>query len=1026
MRCANCGADNRETAKFCDGCGAQLAVKCPSCGTANRSSAKFCDSCGTGLATASSLTVAATSPTDILLNAGEAVAEATEGERKIVTALFADLKGSTELLESLDPEEGRAIVEPLLRIMSDAVRRYEGYVVRTTGDGIFALFGAPVAYEDHPQRALYAALQMQQELRAHVQAQAAKGRTALEARVGVHTGEVVAYAGEASGKVEYRLIGHTANLASRMESIARPGSIAISETTAKLCEGYFELRDLGSATVKGVNSPLSVYEVLRPGSLRTHFEVSARRGLTRFVGRQGELDQLAQTLEKAKAGYGQIVTVLGEAGVGKSRLFHEFKARATGECSILETFALSYAKPSAYLPVIQLLRTYFGIASEDDRRQRREKRIAKLLALDSSHVFSFWRRRAREKVSAKVLALDAQLQDTLPFLFSVLGIQEPSDPLAQMDSEIRRRRTLDAIKRLLLHESLERPLVLILEDLHWIDAETQSLLNVLADSIAHRPVLLLANYRPEYQHEWTNKSYYTQLRLEPLAADRAEEMLTTLLRADPELAALKQKIITRAEGNPFFIEEIVQALFEEGALVRNGSVKVTGSSSKLRLPATVNGILAARIDRLSPGHKELLQTAAAIGRESPLYLIRQIRPGAEAELERILADLQAAEFLHEKSVAGGLVYVFKHSLTLDVAYNSMLIERRKSLHEKIAQVLESVHAEELDAHASELAHHYSESDNAAKAIEYLERSGRQAIQRSAHNEAINDLTAALELLEKLPPGPERILRELSLRLILGPALIAVKGWAAPEVERAYSRSLEICRQVGETPQLFPTLFGLQAFYAHRAKLFTARELAERGLELARIVQDPALLLEANHMLGYNLLYLGELMLARQHAEEGISIYQPRYHSLAFLYGGDDPGVCCFSHRAVALWILGYPERALQSAGEALSLAERLSHPLSTALANVFIAMVHQLRGEREEALHSANAAITVSDEHGFPFFLALGTIVHGWALSEPGREEGIAQIRQGSAAYRATGAESFRLYQLALLAEALGIVERPV
>src|SRR6516225_2727075 len=277
MRCANCGADNRETAKFCDGCGAQLAVKCPSCGTANRSSAKFCDSCGTGLATASSLTVAATSPTDILLNAGEAVAEATEGERKIVTALFADLKGSTELLESLDPEEGRAIVEPLLRIMSDAVRRYEGYVVRTTGDGIFALFGAPVAYEDHPQRALYAALQMQQELRAHVQAQAAKGRTALEARVGVHTGEVVAYAGEASGKVEYRLIGHTANLASRMESTAAVGSIAVSEATAKLCEGYFDLLELGPTSVKGVNEPVDAYEVVAPGPLRTHFELSARR-----------------------------------------------------------------------------------------------------------------------------------------------------------------------------------------------------------------------------------------------------------------------------------------------------------------------------------------------------------------------------------------------------------------------------------------------------------------------------------------------------------------------------------------------------------------------------------------------------------------------------------------------------------------------------------------------------------------------------------------------------------------------------
>jgi class 3 adenylate cyclase len=314
--------------------------------------------------------------------AEQSAPDVTDGERKTVTALFADLKGSTELLETLDPEEGRAIVEPLLRIMSEAVRRYEGYLVRTTGDGVFALFGAPVAYEDHPQRALYAALQMQQELRAYTKERTAKALPALEARVGVHTGEVVAYPGEASGKVEYRLIGHTANLASRIESIAPSGSVAISEATAELCEGYFELRGLGPTTVKGISTPVNVYEVLGRGPLRTHFELSTRRGLTRFVGRGRELEQMRRALEQSMAGHGQIVAVVAEAGTGKSRLFYEFKATIPAECKVLEAYSVSHGKASAWLPVLELLHGYFGITETDDAASRRDKVRAALIALD--------------------------------------------------------------------------------------------------------------------------------------------------------------------------------------------------------------------------------------------------------------------------------------------------------------------------------------------------------------------------------------------------------------------------------------------------------------------------------------------------------------------------------------------------------------------------------------------------------------------------------------------------------------------
>src|SRR6516165_6526636 len=670
MNCPTCGHENPDGAKFCNECAGPLPLHCSNCGTSNPVGSKFCNECATPLTPAGKSYPAPLHDqvrSEIHVSSEQIdSSSATESERKNVTALFADLKGSTELLESLDPEEGRAIVEPLLRIMSDAVRRYEGYLVRTTGDGIFALFGAPVAYEDHPQRALYAGLQMQQELRAHVQAQAAKGRPALEARVGVHTGEVVAYAGEVGGKVEYRLIGHTANLAARMESIAAVGSVAISEATAELCEGYFELRGLGPTTVKGVSTPVSVYEVLGRGPLRSHFELSTRRGLTRFVGRERELEQMRRTLEQSMTGHGQIVAVVAEAGTGKSRLFYEFKAAIPAECKVLEAYSVSHGKASAWLPVLELLHGYFGITETDDAASR------------------------RDKVRTALTALDPALDDTLPYLFGLLGIVDGPDPHAQMDAHIKRQRTLHAIKRIILRDSLRQPVIVIFEDLHWIDEQTQGLLDLLADCAASARMLLLCNYRPEYHHGWANKSNYSQVRLEPLAGADGAAMLTALLGEGDDLSPLKHLIAERTGGNPFFIEEIVQRLFEDGSLVRNGTVRITRSLSQLRLPPTVQGMLVARVDRLPRPQKDLLQTLAVIGREAQLRLVRQVTSADEVLLSEDLARLCAAEFIHEQPAVGDIEFIFKHALIQDVAANSMLVENRKLLHERTAKAIEAL------------------------------------------------------------------------------------------------------------------------------------------------------------------------------------------------------------------------------------------------------------------------------------------------------------------------------------------------
>ncbi|MGA7872835.1 MAG: adenylate/guanylate cyclase domain-containing protein [Candidatus Binatus sp.] len=458
--------------------------------------------------------------------------EIPEGERKTVTALFADIKGSTELEQDLDPEEARMIVDPALKLMIDAVRRYDGYIVQSTGDGIFALFGAPVAHEDHPQRALYAALRMQEELNKYSARLREAGNAPLEARVGVNSGEVVIRSiTTGAGHTEYTPIGHTANLASRMQVLAPTGSIAISEQTRALVEGYFALKPLGPTKVKGVSEPVNVYEITGLGPLRTRLQRSAGRGFTKFVGREREMASMEAAAERAKSGHGQIVAAMAEAGTGKSRLFFEFKAKNQSGWMVLEAFSVSHGKASAYLPVIDLLQSYFRITGEDDQRVR------------------------REKVAGRLSILDPSLEDARPYLFVLLGIVEGEDPLAQTDAQIRKRRTLDAIKRILLRESLNQPLMVIFEDLHWIDEQTQELLNLLADSIATARILLLVNYRPEYSHQWGSKTYYTQLRLDPLGKESADEMLSSLVGGDKDMIPLKRLIIEKTEGNPFFMED---------------------------------------------------------------------------------------------------------------------------------------------------------------------------------------------------------------------------------------------------------------------------------------------------------------------------------------------------------------------------------------------------------------------------------------------------------------------------------------
>jgi class 3 adenylate cyclase len=515
MRCSKCGSDNREGRKFCTNCGTPLVSTCPKCGAAIQPGEKFCGECGAaiGVSAPSATPIAQLRP--LQLSDAIPATEVIDGERKTVTALFADIKGSMELMEDLDPEEARAFVDPALKLMIDAVHHFDGYIVQSTGDGIFALFGAPTAHEDHPQRALYAALRMQDDIRRFAERLRAEKGMNLQVRVGANVGEVVVRSIQTGERqAEYTPIGHSTSLASRLQSLANPGSIAISDGLSKLVEGYFALKALGPARIKGSSEPVNVYEVLGLGPLRTRLQRAAGRGFTKFVGREREMEALRHAAALAREGRGQIVAAVAEPGVGKSRLFYEFKATSASSWMVLEALSISHGKASAYLPVVDLLRNYFEISAGDDERKR------------------------REKVAGKVTVLDHSLEDTLPYLFSLLGIIHGDDPVAQMDGQIKKRRILEAIKRILLRESLNQPLMVVFEDLHWMDGESEGLLNQLADSIGTSRVLLLVNYRPEYHHQWGSKTYYTQLRLDPLGKESAKEMLSTLLSM--ALARLRQ------------------------------------------------------------------------------------------------------------------------------------------------------------------------------------------------------------------------------------------------------------------------------------------------------------------------------------------------------------------------------------------------------------------------------------------------------------------------------------------------------
>ena len=926
MKCPRCEQENPPQAKFCLECSAPLALQCVNCGTQLPAGAKFCFECATPVSAPGSTPRFASPESYTPKHLAERILtskSALEGERKQITVLFADLKGSMELLADRDPEEARKLLDPVLELMMEAVHRYEGTVNQVMGDGIMALFGAPIAHEDHAVRACYAALRMQTSIKRYAEEAQRTAGVAIQIRVGLNAGEVVVRSIGSDLHMDYTAVGQTTHLAARLEQMAMAGSILITGGALRLVEGYVEVRPLGAVPVKGIVEPVEIYELTGTGVARTRLQAATTRGLSRFVGRHAELGALRRALGNAGAGQGQLVGVVGEPGMGKSRLFHQFTDSSGLEgWFVLASGAASYGKGTPYLPVIDLLKGYFQIEVRDDAR------------------------RIREKVTGKILTLAETLQPTLPAFLSLLDVPVEDAHWQQLDPSQRRQRTLDAVKRLLVRESQAQPLCLIVEDLHWIDAETQALLESLIESLPTARVLLLVNYRPEYQHGWGGKTFYTQITLDPLPPERAEELLGVLLGDDPSHVALKQLLIERAERNPLFLEESIRTLVETGVLVgERGAYRVARAVTNIPVPATVQAVLAARIDRLAPAEKRLLQAAAVIGKDVPFSILEAI--ATKEDLRPCIARLQAAEFLYETRLFPELEYTFKHALTHDVAYASLLQERRRDLHAEIMTTLEQLSTDRQAERVDQLAHHALRGEVWDKAVGYLRRAGAKATARSAYREAVSCLEQALQALGHLPRSHDTTAQAIDLRLDLRTALTPLGHYREilgllREAE-GLARDLHDDRRLGHV--VADTCARLRNIGDHAGALAAGRQACAIAAEL----RDRDLQFEATYRLAQAHFAVGDFV-------HSVDLLR---QALSALGGGPRPEDSRVP-RYLAAWPRAWLALSLASLGrfadaiargeEAVRIADAADHPHSVIEARAALGRVYLDKGELERAI----------------------------------------------------------------------------
>ena len=978
MTCRACGFENPAGMKFCGECAAPLARHCPSCGCESPPGFKFCGGCGASLVQGPQAKVQGPKPLPRTIHEQDAriaprtytskhladkilqSKSALEGERKQVTVLFADVKGSMELAEQLDPEEWSQIMNRFFQILANGIERFEGFVDKFTGDGIMALFGAPIAHEDHARRACYAALHLQDELRRHSEELKRTRGLSFAMRMGINSGEVIVGSIGNDLRMEYTAQGHTVGLASRMEQLAGADRTYLTDHTARLVTGYFRLRDLGEFTVKGMSAPLRVHELEGAGELRTRLEVARVRGLTRFVGRVDEMQVLEAAWARALDGHGQVVGVVAEAGTGKSRLCFEFleRCRARG-VAVNQAHAVPHGKALPLLPILELFRDYFGITARDTAQA------------------------AREKIAGRMLLLDETLRDSLPLVFDFLGVSDAEQPAPPMAPEARQAQLFAIIKRVTQARSRRAPAVTLIEDLHWLDDGSETVLEALVDATAAARSLLLLNFRPEFHAAWMQQSSYQQLPLVPLGPEALKELLDDLIGRDASVAGLAATIHARTAGNPFFAEEVVQSLIDAGSLQgTRGAYRLLTPVEILAVPPTVQAVLAARIDRLGEREKALLQTAAVIGKEFSEPVLQRVlsdggvHAGAAAEVTEALHVLMRAEFLYETAVYPQAEYAFKHPLTQEVAYHSLLSDRRARTHAAVARALEAREGAAVSEQAAAIAQHWEGAGERVQAARWHDRAAGWTVGRSPL-EAVRHWRRVRELLGDDIDGTDLIELALSACVeLLGGG--AMSGLDAAEAAAIFAAGMRLARrlpQVGAESRLV-SAHGMYLTFrgAAREALQTLEEGAQRAAESG----DRVAHLNALGALVAAYLNVGQLRSALDASGQQIELIEQApqavdpvsavismyLRGLLLAIAGDLPAVPAFFHRA---------EQLLPAGNDVLV------GMLANALAELALS-----RGDNHLALSQAQRALDIAGRTGS----LMGATIANWKCGQ-------AQIRLG-------------------------------
>lgn len=964
MQCVKCGAGNRAHAKFCGECGTALAVACPQCGSAVLVGKKFCGDCGSPVA-AAPITSAQVSATDTssrraalspalsptpdryipshLASRIRSGKHALEGERKIITVLFADIKGSMDILESLDPEDSKRLLDPCLQRMMDAVHRTEGTVSRVLGDGIMALFGAPLALEDHPHRALYAALHMQEAVQRYAVELRQQQDIDLQIRVGVNTGEVVVGAIGNDLFMEYTPVGHAVGLAARMETMAPPGSTLVTDATYRLTCHTFRFAARGLTKVKGAAQPFPVYELLGFDPSRSRLTARTASGLSPFLGRARELVQMEEFAATVAAGHGQVVTLLGEAGLGKSRLIEECKPMLRERGFLLiEGEGFAYGKTRAYAPLIDMLKSYCGIAEHDP-------------------VASY-----REKLHRTLTEVHASMAAFVPLFLDLLGVDPEDSTLATLSGEAKLQQILNGIKRLIAFQCRFQPVAFLVEDLHWLDEHSLGFLRTLATSLEALPVLILSSSRPGHGTPWEEQTYVHLVRLEPLPPEVTTSLFTALVGTVPSGSALVPAVCQRSGGNPLFLEEMIHTLRETGALTEALNDTPARQSSPLlspewTLPTTIQGVLASRLDRLPQSAKDLLQTAAVIGQDASYELLAQVADLTEEELLQALQLLQARDLLHESALYPDSIYSFKHALTQEVAYHGLLQENRTRLHERAGNAMETLYADKLPEYASLLAYHYLRSANVAKAMHYLQLAGQRAASLYADEDAHYFWEEYLRLLSMQPHNSERDLAEVHARLRLISVLGRQHHDDAP-IRAQFTLAEEVCRRLDNAPLL-------AELHATMAVAYILWGRPQVGLPHARAAKDIATATDHIYLqaitagpLAHLLWLAGAFAEALAVAEEGLAHVQQHQlmqQPMGFIIHPYDH---CLAIAGASRGFLGKADRGVSALRLAAEQTQGHGNRMSQAVVHWGLALVFDLYGEHSPARQEITLAVEIMEE----------------------------------------------------------------